>query len=125
MRRTSSLPAATLLAAVLAATLGARSTAAQQTIPAAPSGLTATAVSPNTIYLAWTDNSDNEEWFKIEMCQGAGCMNFVVAGYIYTNGTNATVSNLAKNKTYTFRVRASNGAGDSDYSNMAWATTLR
>ena len=125
MKRMASLSAMTLLIVISAAALGARSTAAQLTIPAAPDGLTATAASSNTIWLAWTDNSDNEERFKIEMCQGSGCTDFVVAGYISAGGTNASVSNLAKNKTYTFRVRASNGAGDSDYSNVAWATTLR
>jgi len=125
MRRTTSFSAMTLLIAIMAATHGAHTTAAQLTIPAAPSNLTATATSTSSIWLEWTDNSDNEEWFKIEMCQGSGCTDFAVVGYIYAGGTNATVSNLAKNKTYTYRVRASNAAGDSDYSNTAAATTLR
>jgi hypothetical protein len=40
------------------------------------------------------------------------------------NATNATISGLGKNKTYTYRVRAYNAAGDSEYSNTATATTL-
>ena len=126
MRRMTTIPAMTLLIAVLASARGgAPSTAAQLTIPVAPSNLTATATSTSSMYLAWTDNSDNEEWFKIEQCQGLGCTDFAVVGYIYIGGTNATITNLAKNKTYTYRVRASNAAGDSDYSNTAAATTLR
>ena len=45
-------------------------TQAAQTVPAAPSNLTATAVSSTQINLAWQDNSNNEDGFKIERCQG-------------------------------------------------------
>jgi len=37
-----------------------------------PSGLTANAVSENRIDLSWTDNSDNEDGFKIERREDAG-----------------------------------------------------
>src|SRR5207248_33803 len=37
----------------------------KDTIPAAPSALTATAVSDVQINLAWTDNSGNEDGFRI------------------------------------------------------------
>ena len=104
---------------------GGGTVAAQFLTPTAPSGLTATPVSVNTITIEWTDNSDNEAGFKIEQCQGLGCTDFAVAGYVTAGATNATATNLAKNKTYTYRVRAYNDAGNSDYSNTAWATTLR
>src|SRR3989442_313634 len=42
----------------------------QDTPPAAPSNLTATAASSSQINLAWTDNSSNETGFKIERCAG-------------------------------------------------------
>ena len=99
--------------------------APQLLTPTAPSGLTATATSTNSITVEWVDNSDNESGFKIEQCQGLGCTDFAVAGYVSAGATNATSWNLAKNKTYTFRVRAYNDAGESDYSNTAWATTFR
>ncbi|HWQ31255.1 MAG TPA: hypothetical protein VNQ79_00105, partial [Blastocatellia bacterium] len=44
--------------------------------PAAPTSLTATAASSSQINLAWTDNANNEDGFKIERCQGSGCTNF-------------------------------------------------
>jgi hypothetical protein len=125
MRKTTFL-SATMLALILALHHGAVVGAAPQlTIPADPSGLTATAISTSSITVNWVDNSDNESGFKIEMCQGSGCTDFVTAGYVSAGSTNATASALSKNKTYTFRVRAYNDAGNSDYSNTAWATTLR
>jgi hypothetical protein len=44
--------------------------------PTAPSALTATAVSSTQIDLGWTDNSSNEQGFRIERCMGAGCTSF-------------------------------------------------
>ena len=40
--------------------------------PAAPSGLSATAVSSSQINLSWTDNSSDETGFKLERKTGAG-----------------------------------------------------
>jgi hypothetical protein len=39
--------------------------------PTPPTGLTATAASASQINLAWTDNSANEDGFKIERCTDA------------------------------------------------------
>src|SRR5262249_26241996 len=41
------------------------------TAPAAPSGLSATAASSNTISLTWNDNSSNESGFKLERATSA------------------------------------------------------
>ena len=91
--------------------------------PAAPSGLTATAASSGQINLRWVDNSTTEESFEVERCQGAGCTNF---GWVAETGPDATgYSNtgLLASTTYRYRVRASNGSGDSGYTNVAEATT--
>jgi len=92
------------------------------TTPAAPSGLTAAAVSSSQINLAWTDNANTETGFKIERKTGAGGTYAQIA----TVGANATTYNnsgLSAATTYYYRVRATNSSGDSAYSNEANATT--
>src|SRR6185369_8688950 len=98
------------------------SRATSNTPPAAPSGLTATAVSSSQINLAWTDNANNETGFKIERKTGAGGTYAQIA----TVGANVTTYNnsgLAASTTYYYRVRATNSIGDSAFSNEANATT--
>ena len=48
------------------------------TPPSAPTGLTATAVGPTQINLAWTASTDNVgvTGYRVERCQGAGCTTF-------------------------------------------------
>jgi hypothetical protein len=91
--------------------------------PLAPSGLTATAVSSSQINLAWTDNSINEDGFKIERCQNAGCVNFAQVAQVGANVTTYNDTGLTASTTYGYRVRAFNSGGDSAYSNTAEATT--
>jgi len=91
--------------------------------PAAPSGLTATAVSKNQINLAWGDNSSNEGGFRIERST-----NGTTFAEIATVGANVTAyqsTGLKANKTYHYRVRAYNAGGISAYSNTAKAKTPR
>ena len=57
------------------------------TPPAAPTNLTATAVSSSQINLTWTDSDSTEQGFKIERCTGAGCSDFA---QIATVGANVT-----------------------------------
>jgi hypothetical protein len=92
--------------------------------PGAPSNLTATAFNATEIDLAWTDNSNNEAGFKIERCNGAGCSNFVQIATVGANITAYWDTSLSGGTTYSYRVTAYNSGGDSDYSNIAFATTL-
>jgi predicted phage tail protein len=97
-----------------------------QTVPAAPSNLVATAVSTSQINLSWTDNANNEQGFKIERCQGNSCTNFVqIAQVAVANTTSYSNTGLASNTRYRYRVRAYNSVGNSAYSNIATARTLR
>jgi hypothetical protein len=75
--------------------------------------------------LTWTDNSTNEQGFKIERCQGNGCSNFAQIAQTAANVTSFSNTGLATNTRYRYRVRAFNLSGDSGYSNIAAARTLR
>jgi hypothetical protein len=81
-------------------------------------------VSASQINLSWTDNSSNETVFKIERCQGNNCANFAEIAQVGANTTSYPDGGLASNTFYRYRVRASNAAGDSAYSNIARGKTL-
>ena len=93
------------------------------TPPAAPSNLTATAVSKSQINLAWTDNATDEDGFKIERCKGSSCTNFAQIATVGPNVTTYANTGLTANTAYRYRVRAYNAGGTSAYSNIASATT--
>ncbi len=88
--------------------------------PAAPTGLTATAVSASSVQLAWTDNATNEQNYRVE-AKTTGA--FTQLLQVAANATSATVTGLAPSTVYTFRVRGKNASGFSAYSNLASATT--
>jgi titin len=90
--------------------------------PAAPSGLLATAASATQINLSWTNNATKQTGFKVE--RSADGVTFTQIG---TTGATTTIysdSPLAPVTIYYYRVRATNGAGDSAYTSVANATTL-
>ncbi len=91
-------------------------------LPAAPSSLTATAVSRSQINLAWVDNANNETGFKIERWDGAKWVQIATTGVNVTSFSN---TGLARRTTYYYRVRAYNDGGDSEYSNTATAKTFK
>ncbi|MBN1671469.1 MAG: lamin tail domain-containing protein [Kiritimatiellae bacterium] len=95
----------------------------QQGPPGAPSGLSATAASGSAIELRWTDGSGNETGFKIERSPNGSSSWQQIA----TAGADVTAysdAGLPPATAFTYRVRATNAIGDSDYSNVAGATTL-
>jgi len=92
--------------------------------PADPANLTASAVSGSQINLAWTDGSTNELGFKIERCTGASCSDFAQVATVPANFTSYSDTGLASSTSYSYRVRATNGIGDSAYTNVASATTF-
>lgn len=90
--------------------------------PGGPGALTASALSTNQITLAWTDQSTNESSFRIE--RSTNGINFSEVASTPANVTNFLDGSLAPSRTFHYRVRARNSAGDSAYSAMAQATTL-
>ncbi|MEK7310091.1 MAG: fibronectin type III domain-containing protein [Planctomycetota bacterium] len=91
-------------------------------IPNPPSGLITTTVTSSSIGLQWTDNSTNEDGFKIERKITSG--SFTYLDTVSLNVTAYTNTGLTSGITYTYRVYAYNGGGDSGYSTEATATTL-
>ena len=136
MKRTVLLATATLLISVLMLQYnlvnavvidmkGSHSGTTVQTVPADPSGLTVTEITSSSISIAWTDNSSDEDGFKIEKCAGANCNDFQWLATMPANVNNITEWGLGKNKTFKYRVCAYNSAGDSGYTNTTTATTTR
>jgi len=93
------------------------------TPPAAPSGLTATASAWNQIDLSWTDDSDNESNFEIERSTSGTGGPFSLLATVGVDVTTYNDQNLNGATEYCYRVRATNSAGNSGYSNVDCATT--
>lgn len=94
------------------------------TLPAAPSGLRAQAVSSSSIALEWQDNSDNEQGFIVTR---SGTQSGVYLEVARTDsGANSLVDStgLMPLRTYWYKVKAFNGRGFSSESNTASAQTL-
>jgi transcriptional regulator CtsR/regulation of enolase protein 1 (concanavalin A-like superfamily) len=94
----------------------------QNSAPAAPSVLAATAVSTTQINISWTDNASNETGFKVERKTGSGGTYSQIAT-VNPDVTGYNDTGLVATTTYYYRVRATNSIGDSSYSNEANATT--
>ena len=88
----------------------------------APSNLTATATSASAISLTWSDNSNNEDGFKIEQSLSSSS-GFSEIGSVGTNVGGCNVSSLSASTTYYYRVRGYKGSVYSNYSNISNATT--
>jgi fibronectin type 3 domain-containing protein len=92
--------------------------------PTAPSNLSATAASGSQINLGWTASTDNVGvvQYLVERCQGVGCANFAQIGT--ATGTSYNDPGLTANTSYSYRVRATDAAGNQGtYSNVASTTT--
>ncbi len=91
--------------------------------PEAPSDLTSVAVNSVHIELAWADNSTDESRFTVERCRGVGCGDFAPLGVNARNVTAMIDREVDANETYSYRVRATNAGGPSDYSPVSTVRT--
>ncbi|MBN1674039.1 MAG: fibronectin type III domain-containing protein [Kiritimatiellae bacterium] len=91
--------------------------------PAAPSGLTAAALSPSEVRLSWTDNSDNEEDFKIRW-NPAGAPENSTAIIVPADTSAYTHTGLSPNTAYVYIIKAVHTTlGDSAYTDPVEVTT--
>jgi hypothetical protein len=88
--------------------------------PETPSGLIATAISDSQIDLSWQDNSADDAGFKVERSLD-GNNNWTEIGTASTPVFSDV--GLPENTYRYYRVRATNAAGDSPYSNVVYAYT--
>ena len=93
------------------------SAAIVQSVPMAPTNLTAT-VSGFDIVLTWTDESDNESAFVVDRAVDSGGFSLLV-GDLAANAQTFTDGDLLPLHTYTYRVKAVNSFGDSAWSGEA------
>jgi hypothetical protein len=91
----------------------------------APANLTATPASSSQINLAWSAASETGgtvSGYLIERCQGSGCSTFAQIATASTTGYSDT--GLAASTSYSYRVRATDGGGDTGpYSGVATTAT--
>ena len=101
---------------------GARLLAPSSTlpIPAAPTGLTATATSTTTVSLQWTDNATNETAYTV--ARSTDGITFTALSNAPQNATSYNDTGLSSNTTYYYQVSAINPAGGSTPA-LANATT--
>ena len=92
-------------------------------LPAAPSGLTATAASSSQINLSWTNNATNQTGFQIDQATSSDFAQNLTTVTVGANATTYSATGLANGTTYYYRVRAINGNGDSANTSTASATT--
>lgn len=89
-----------------------------------PTALSATALSSTSVQLSWTDNSNNEEGFKIERKQGE-FGDYTLLTTVGPDVSSYTDNELSANNYYYYRVRSYNATnGDSHYSNESHALTV-
>lgn len=90
--------------------------------PDDPTSLLADPVSSSEIELQWSDNSLNEDGFKLERKSGDG--EYEDIGKLSSNTTSYIDQGLSDSTTFTYRVYAYNAEGNSAYTNEASATTF-
>ena len=90
---------------------------------AKPTSATATAVSSSQINLTWIDNSASETGYKIERKKTA-TGTYAQIDQVGANVQSYRIHGLDPNTRYYYRVRATNGTINSDYSNQPSAVTF-
>ncbi|MDB6029503.1 MAG: hypothetical protein JWM68_5726, partial [Verrucomicrobiales bacterium] len=93
--------------------------ATKDTIPAAPTGLSATTISDVQINLAWTDTTPNEDGFRIYRSTDGTTFTLVTSTAI--NVTTYADTGVTGNRLFWYKIASFNTAGNSVDSNVATA----
>lgn len=91
-------------------------------VPDAPTNLTATTAGSTQINLTWTDNSNDEVGFKLQISLDQSTWNTIYTAQ--AGETSYSNTGLNSTTTYYYRVFAYNDIGNSDYSNIGDAKTF-
>lgn len=94
---------------------------ANETVPVAPSGLTATPVSTSQVDLSWTDNATNETGYKIYRSDNGGAYGLIDT--ISADSTSYSDTTITAGAAHFYKVASYNGAGEAE-SNAAGTNTL-
>jgi regulation of enolase protein 1 (concanavalin A-like superfamily) len=92
------------------------------TVPAAPTGLAASATNFTQLNLTWTDNAVDETGYIVE--RSTDGTNFTQVATLAANSNSFSDPNLAAGTKFYYRVRAMNDVGPSLDSNIASASTV-
>lgn len=82
--------------------------------PAAPSGLTATALSETQVRLAWTDNATDETAYAVQRSTDSNSWSVLTVS-LPANSTNYTDATCAPSTLYFYRVNCTNANGASSF----------
>jgi chitodextrinase len=93
-------------------------------VPTAPAAVTVTSVSSTALSVSWTAATDNfgVTGYRVERCQGAGCTAFTLLPTATTSPYSDT--GLVAATSYSYRVRATDAAGNLGPYSSATATTV-
>ena len=91
--------------------------------PGPPSGLTVSEVTASSVRLSWVDSGDDETGFEVERANGGGSHARIASLPAGTSDFSDT--GLASEVEYSYRVRAINLGGASDYAGPVSVTTLK
>ncbi len=92
--------------------------------PAVPTDVSTLALSPNSARVTWTDASTDETGFRIERCDGVGCVVYGLVGTVGAGVTTFDNGGLTPGISYTYRVRSQNVIGQSAPSAIAGPSTV-
>jgi fibronectin type 3 domain-containing protein len=88
-------------------------------VPADPTNLAATVLSATQVQLDWTDNALNETGYIVERSDNGGAFTVITMLPLPADTVTYVDGTVVAGNSYTYQVAATNGAGQSGYSNQA------